>query len=365
MMQKGIQCFGLTKKFDRLEPDSTGRSSATGMWVNYIAGLVRPSRRSDNYRPQKGNLTAVDHLDLTIPKGEFFALLGSNGAGKTTLIKMLATVLSPTEGTAFVNGYDLTKDTQKVRRSVAVVSTGGWLGFDLQLSVEWNLRYWAEVSGLDPATARRRTGEILDLVGLTSKAGESSSILSGGMRQRLAIGKGLLVEAPILMMDEPTVGLDPHAANAIRAFVKHSVNDGRGVTVALTTQNMEEADQLCDRIAILDHGRIVAIGSPWALKRDLADTVIYVEGTGLTPALMQRFRDCFHVRSAAFGLNAGSGRHWHRLHATGQRFEQEPMTNFLGAAGASDLLLKHVPPNLEDVYMSLVGREAQGAGSCE
>ncbi|HSL82327.1 MAG TPA: ABC transporter ATP-binding protein, partial [Thermoanaerobaculia bacterium] len=259
-----VLCEGVTKVFPRREPSPGGSSS--DMWLHYLRGWLRPGS-SDPLAPSRTRLVAVDGVDLRIEPGEFFGLLGPNGAGKTTLVKMLATILVPSAGTAWVNGFDVTTQTRRVRSSVAVVSTRGWLGFDMQLPIQWNLKYWAALYGVPSALLDRRVREVLEIVDLAGKGRESSAVLSSGMRQRLAVAKGLLADAPVFLLDEPTIALDPKSANDIRLFIREEINDRKGTTVILTTQNMREAEEVCDRIAVLDRGRLVATGTVAGLRQ--------------------------------------------------------------------------------------------------
>lgn len=254
-----IEASGLRKEFRYLNPGSG--MSASDQWLDYaISYLTGIDRGATGVR--KRHIVAVDSLDLRIEEGEFFGLLGPNGAGKTTSIKMLSTVLSPTGGRATVNGFGLLKRREEVKASINVVQSGGWLGFDHQVSIRWNLEIWGRIYGLTRSQARSRVDEVLDLVGLTDKAGDSSGTLSSGQRQRLALAKGLLVAAPILLCDEPTVALDPVSAHNTRRFIKNDINRRHGQTVLLTTHLMNEAEQLCDRVAIMDAGRVVVCDTP-------------------------------------------------------------------------------------------------------
>lgn len=262
-MARAIVTRGLRKEFPYLNPSPN--MSTSDQWLEYLLSLIT-GKSATGMGVEKRRTVAVESLDLEVEEGEFFGLLGPNGAGKTTSIKMLATILAPTAGTATINGYDLVRDWAAVRASINVVHSGGWLGFDHELSIRWNLEAWARIYGLSKREAARRTQEVLELVGLSDKAEETSGTLSSGQRQRLALAKGFLVEAPILLCDEPTVGLDPISAAAVRSFIKDEVNRKRGVTVLLTTHYMQEADQLCDRVAIMDKGRIIACDTPDKLK---------------------------------------------------------------------------------------------------
>jgi ABC-2 type transport system ATP-binding protein len=216
-------------------------------------------------RAVRGELTAVDAMTLRIPRGELFGLLGPNGAGKTTTIRMLCTLLPPTAGSARVWDFDVVRQPAQVRRHIGVLLTG-------ERSVYWrltgreNLEYFAALYEMPPAGLRSRIAGLLELVDLTARADDLVERYSTGMRQRLALIKTLLHDPPILLLDEPTAGLDPQASRIIRDLIRH-LHRAEGKTILLTTHSMEEADQLCVRVGIMDQGRIVALDSPQSLKR--------------------------------------------------------------------------------------------------
>ena len=208
-------------------------------------------------------LRAVDHISFTVEPGEIFGFLGPNGAGKTTTIKMLTGQLRPTEGTARVMDCDVVEERQQLKPQIGVV-------FDSQnvyerLSARDNLLFTARLYGVD----KRRVDEVLNMVGLTQRAKDKVKKYSNGMKQRLVIARALLHGPKVLFLDEPTRGLDPNVARDIRAFVVEL--SGQGVTVFLTTHYMEEADHLSHRVAILDQGKIVALGTPAELKAQHGD----------------------------------------------------------------------------------------------
>ncbi len=217
---------------------------------------------------------AVDDLSLEIPQGEFFGLLGPNGAGKTTLVRMICTLLEPTAGGIFVFGYDAVRHPAEVRRRIGAVLAG-------ERSVYWkltgreNLDYFAALYRVPGRDTRRRIDAVLGQVGLSDRADDFVERYSHGMRQRLILARALLPDPPLLVLDEPTIGLDPQAARNIRALLQRLHGEGR--TILLTTHYMEEADQLCERIGIIDHGRIIALDGPAQLKRS-------VESNGGRPA---------------------------------------------------------------------------------
>ena len=202
---------------------------------------------------------ALDDVDLAIGQGEVHGLLGPNGAGKTTLCKILCTVLLPTSGTALVNGFDVVTKTDAVRRSIGIVF-GGERGLYTRLSARQNLRYWSALYRQPKAVGYRRVEELLDRMGLGDRADEPVETFSRGMKQRLHLARGLIGDPRTLILDEPTVGMDPVAARDFRELVRELRSEGR--TVLLTTHDMAEAEALCDRVSLIDSGRLLATESP-------------------------------------------------------------------------------------------------------
>ena len=213
---------------------------------------------------KKEKLMAVDGIDFTVKEGEIFGLLGENGAGKTTTIKMLITLLAPTSGECKVLGYDTYKEAKKIRKDINFVF-GGEMGVYRRLSARDNLLYFAGLYKIRGEEAKKITEELLKLVELEDAADRLVETYSKGMIQRLQIARGLVNNPRIIFMDEPTVGLDPMGANMLREIIRKLKADGR--TVLLTTHYMQEADELCDHIAIMNKGKIIAMDTPEDLKR--------------------------------------------------------------------------------------------------
>jgi len=216
-------------------------------------------------------LVAVDHIDLDVEEGEIFGFLGPNGAGKTTTIKMLTTLLKPTEGKAKVCGYDVVKQPDLVRKSIGVVFQEPAL--DDQLTGRENLDFHARLYGLNRREREERVEEVLKLVGLEDRADELVKNYSGGMRRRLEIARGFIHHPRILFLDEPTLGLDVQTRRAIWSYIME-LNKREGITIFLTTHYLEEADKLSDRVAIIDNGKILAVDSPRKLKDMIGSDVI-------------------------------------------------------------------------------------------
>jgi ABC-2 type transport system ATP-binding protein len=248
---------------------------AVGLERSFVAhtGIMRRSRKE---------VQAVKGVSFHLERGELFGLLGPNGAGKTTTIKMLITLLLPTAGSARVLGYDVVDDLREVRRRIGYVF-GGDRGLYERLSARDNLRYFSELYGVDPRRQKARIGELVELVGLTGREHERVEGFSRGMRQRLHIARGLLHDPDVLFLDEPSIGIDPVGARELRATIGSLTDVGK--TVLLTTHYMFEADELCDRIAVIRSGEIVAEGTPQDLKRLVtAGRVLEIETYGVGAA---------------------------------------------------------------------------------
>jgi ABC-2 type transport system ATP-binding protein len=219
-----------------------------------------------------GETRAVDGIDLAVPSGSVFALLGPNGAGKTTTIRMLATLLRPDRGTARVLGHDVEAEADAVRSRVSL--TGQFASVDADLTGRENLVLLARLLGHSRATAKARAAELLTAFGLKDAADRLVKSYSGGMRRRLDVAASIVVTPALLFLDEPTAGLDPHSRNQVWEIVRALV--ARGTTVLLTTQYLDEADQLADRIAVIDHGRLVAEGTSGELKASVGSGALRV-----------------------------------------------------------------------------------------
>jgi ABC-2 type transport system ATP-binding protein len=221
-----------------------------------------------------GGHIAVDNLTLDINENEVFGLLGSNGAGKTTTIHMLATLLKPSSGSATVNGYDVVQEPAKVRSSIGIVFQAP--SSDDILTGYENLHLHSMLYNVPRQTRKQRIDEVLKLVGLTERKDDQVKTYSGGMRRRLEIARGLLHKPKVMFLDEPTLGLDPASREIMWKYIQHLVSEER-MTVILTTHYMEEADVLCDRIAIIDKGKMVALDTPVGLKSRLGGDIIRIK----------------------------------------------------------------------------------------
>jgi ABC-2 type transport system ATP-binding protein len=240
------------------------------------------------FRRKTKEVVAVDDISFDVQQGELFGLLGPNGAGKTTTVKMLTTLLIPNSGTAHVLGYDVVKQADAIRPRIGFIF-GGERGLYWRLSGVDNLRYFASLYHVDPAVSKKRIPYLLDLVGLADRGQEKVEGYSRGMKQRLHVARTLLHDPEVLFLDEPTLGLDPVGARELRQVIRNLQAENK--TTLLTTHYMFEADALCQRIAVIDHGRIVALDTPEALKRHVSDlSVIELEVFGVSAEVLERLR---------------------------------------------------------------------------
>jgi ABC-2 type transport system ATP-binding protein len=241
---------------------------------------------ADGLQKRYGDVRALDGFDLAVPPGVIHGLLGPNGAGKTTAVKALATLVDVDGGTARVAGFDVRNQAAQVRRRIGLI--GQSAAVDEILGGRQNLVMFGRLYGLTKVDARKKADELLDMFGLTKAAERAVSTYSGGMRRRLDIAAGFILAPAVLFLDEPTTGLDPRARNEVWAAVREVA--AAGTTVLLTTQYLDEADQLAARISVMNHGRIVADDTPAALKRQIGGdrvTVTFVSGTPWEPAVEQ------------------------------------------------------------------------------
>ncbi len=319
-------------------------------------GLRRVYRRRGRPFARGENIVAVEAISFTVPAGTIFGLLGPNGAGKTTTIKMLTTLLLPTAGTATVGGNDVVRDDRRVREQLGVV-LGGDRGLYASLTGWDNLVYFGNLYGMLPGSIRRRADEALRLVGLRDRAHERVEGYSRGMKQRLHLARALLHDPPILVLDEPTIGLDPSAAVDLRHAIAALVPER---TVLLTTHDMHEADQLCREIAIIDRGRIVVQGSPAELKRRVEGerriVITAREGLGsVGREVEERLARLAGARGVMREVTAAGGAEFTVLCADTASTLDATLA-VLRDRGASVSGVRVVEPTLEDVFLSIARR---------
>ena len=312
-------------------------------------GLRRTYKTTTSVVRRKSlEIEAVRGIDFQVPEGELFGLLGPNGAGKTTTIKMLITLLIPTAGSARVLGMDVVERAHEVRKRIGYVF-GGERGVYERLSGYDNLRYFAELYGVPAGEQRRRIEELLEIVGLKGREHERAEGYSRGMKQRLHVARGLLHDPDVIFLDEPTIGLDPVGARDVRATIASLTEAGK--TVLLTTHYMFEADALCDRIAVISQGRIVAEGTPTELKRGVAEgTVVEVEVFGAAEATVERVRILGGVTSVAI-----EEREQAQVLVVQTGPGVELTQAILGCLDGADIgRISQREPTLEDAYVALV-----------
>jgi len=315
--------------------------------------LLRRKRRPEEGEEPEGPVTALDGVTMQIKEGELFGLLGPNGAGKTTLIKILCTLLLPTSGQAFVAGHDVAKDVFPIRQRISMVSGGETTGYGL-LTAKENIWMFSQFYGVPSRVANDRIDELMDVFGLRDRRDSKVRTLSTGQRQKMNMIRGFVTDPDILFLDEPTVGLDVNAARTIRDYVMKWVQEQKEKTVLLTTHYMAEADEMCDRIAIIDNGRILACDTPENLKKMVRlDTTFRLE--------VDPLKD-----TAGFGEIAGvknySVKNDPSRNITYLTFildGETPVADILSlimAQGARVHSLQKSEPSLEDVFVSMVGK---------
>ena len=299
-------------------------------------------------RRSKTKVVAVKDVSFAIDYGELFGLVGPNGAGKTTTIKMLTTMLIPTSGTATVLGYDIQKDVTKIRERIGFV-LGGERGLYTRVNAVDNLRYFADLYGVPASVREKRIKELLQLMGLSDRAKDRVETYSKGMKQRLHLARGLINDPQLIFMDEPTIGLDPEIAKETRSMIRELVEKGR--TVLLTTHYMFEADELCNRVAIIRNGEIVALDTPSGLKKYVMDaSVVEVEGFGITEAEVAKFKEVPDVLAVSADLS--ENKQVLKIQTPKGSEIISEVQEILKASRIYDLKIKE--PTLEDAYLRLV-----------
>ena len=300
-----------------------------------------------------GDNRAVDGVDLSVPTGSIYALLGPNGAGKTTIINMLTTLLKPDGGNAKVFGHDVVHETQVVRQLISL--TGQSAAVDERLSASENLRVFALLLGLSRSEARRRAAELLEEFGLADAAKRTLDKFSGGMRRRLDLASSLIIQAPLIFLDEPTSGLDPRTRLQMWESIRRLVSSGS--TILLTTQYLDEADQLADRIAVIDRGRVVAEGTPRQLKAAIGRATLHLQ-------LADEKDSAEAVRIAQTVLKVKASTPEPAL-VTAPMADPDRVTDLLVSLREANIRLATVSveePTLDEVFMALTGDGKQTEG---
>ena len=310
------------------------------------------------FRHKTVSVNAVDSLNLEIKKGELFGLLGPNGAGKTTLVKMLCTLLPPDSGTALINGYDIIRQQMQVKRSLGTLFSVGERGFFWRLNGYRNLEFFAAIYNVPRHKRQERIMEVLKLVGLENSAFGLYQKYSGGMKRKLSLARTLLSDPPIILLDEPTTGLDVLSSRNIREFVRKTVHES-GKTVLYTTHYIEEAAQICDRIGILKQGRIVALDTPDALRTTIKkEELIYLIVEDITLAQIEQIRSLQGVLSLVERTEVDLMPNQKGLCLELESVDQLPsIFDFLFGQKIKLVNFKREEPTLEDAFIELTKRE--------
>lgn len=305
-------------------------------------------------RRRTKEVVAVDGISFDVRDGELFGLLGPNGAGKTTTVKMLTTLLIPTDGTATILGHDVVQGASAIRSVIGFIF-GGERGLYWRLSAKDNLRYFADLYHVDPDVRKRRIPELLELVGLRGREDEKVEGYSRGMRQRLHVARCLLHDPQVLFLDEPTMGLDPVGARELRQVIRDLVAEEK--TVFLTTHYMFEADALCERVAVINRGKIVALDTPEGLKRHVEDlSIVEVEVFGIGHQTVEELRRMSDVDTVSV-----EDRDQKQALLVHSRLGSAIVPQVLQSLDGNGIRLGRVTvrePTLEDAYVRLVGGEA-------
>jgi ABC-2 type transport system ATP-binding protein len=291
------------------------------------------------------DLVAVDNISFDISQGEIFGLLGPNGAGKTTTLSMLSTMLTPTSGSATVNGIDIGQDPDGVRKSIGIVFQDQSL--DEELTAWENMDFHGRLYRIAAETRNQRITELLDLVELSDRKNDIVKTFSGGMRRRLEIARGLLHHPLVLFLDEPTLGLDPQTRNHLWNYIATLARE-KGITIILTTHYMEEADRLCNRVAIIDHGKIIAIDTPERLKDGLGGDLVTIRSpdpSGVAEALKEPWVVKSETHNDEVVISLKNADQYVSTIVTLLNNQKVPITS-----------ISIHKPTLEDVFLSFTGK---------
>jgi len=316
-------------------------------------GRIYKIRGTKKEKAIRKELVALADVDLEIEQGELFGLLGPNGAGKTTLIKILTTLLAPTSGRARVAGHDVIASPQLVRPLINMVSGGESSGYGL-LTVRENLWMFSQFYGVPSKEAYRRIDELLKRVGIFDRRHTRSSDLSTGLRQKMNIVRGFMTDPQVLFLDEPTLGLDVGASREVRSLIREWLDEDRSRALLLTTHYMVEADELCDRVAIINQGRVLACDSPSVLKQRLQKEAIFeIETSPLNGLKAQTIEDLPEVRKAT-AMEHDGGATMELVLVEEAALSQ--VINVFTQKNVRILKFSKHEPTLEDVFVDLVGR---------
>lgn len=343
-----VRARGITKSFVSREGLGLGSTWGDAHWI--VSSILK-------YRQEKRWKHALNGVDLEVRRGEFLGLLGPNGAGKTTLLRCLATLLTMDEGEAAVNGYDVVGEPDEVKLSMNMVGSSGWSAFDWGLTVRQNLHFFSTLYGLPKAERDGRIDATLEWLGLTEHAKSKPPTLSSGERQKMSLAKAFMVRTPVYFLDEPTVGLDPDGAHQVRDFITRELI-GSGASGILTTHRMDEAEDLCARVAIMDAGGIVAVGTPLELKRAVGErSILEVRAPRVPREVVTELKLLPGVRAALVapagedGLEDSLRVHCEDIDGVPTRVEKA-----LIGAGVTVRSMEAEEPTLEDVFIAMTNQ---------
>ena len=346
-----IQTINLTKRFAKKKHRG-------------VFGFLRREQSKNKQKENTDVTVALDKVNIKIHSGELFGLLGPNGSGKTTMIKCLSTILIPDEGTAIVNGFDIRKETSMVRASLGMV-VGGERTLYWKLTARDNLMYFSSLYKMQRRHAKKRIEELLETLQLSDRADERLEDYSTGMRQKVAIARALLHDPPILLLDEPTLGLDPNFSRRIRSQIRE-LSEKHGKTVLLTTHYMDEADQLCDRVAFINNGKIVAVDTPSRLKamvkeKEVVEVAVYRPPADIEKHIRSLLPDAEVIKLIPGDEDKGNPS---RIKIIGGTAEEHVET-IIDALRQKNIRISSLNvgvPTLEDVFIKLTGAKLTEGG---
>ena len=301
----------------------------------------------ENLTRKFGSVTAVDQLNLSVPTGNIFGFLGPNGAGKTTTIRLLLGLLEPTSGRCFVLGYDTMTQTDKVRANTGVLLEH--TGIYEHISVKDNLEFYGRVNQMAPSERAARIEEMLTRFGLQERKQDQAGKLSQGMKQKLAIARAMLHSPPLVLLDEPTAGLDVMAAVSLRDDLA-SLAASEGITIFLTTHNMVEAEQLCAQVAVIRKGKLLAVGPPDELRARAGGPQVEVVGHGFDDQVLEKLREQEQVAAAVIGKG-------HLIITLKEAVDPAPLVSLLVGEGAQVSEVRKGKASLEEVFVTLMEDE--------
>lgn len=319
--------------------------------ISNLSKTYHTLQRKGIFKSEKRDVKALEDISFEVRRGEIFGLLGPNGAGKTTLIKILTTLLLPSGGEAWINGFHAERQPNQVRASVGCMLMGE-RGLYWKLTARENLEYFGALYHLSPADRKRRAQEVIDLIGMNDLADRAVETYSSGQKMKLAFGKALVNDAPLLVLDEPTNTLDVPSASELRSIVRRLNTEGK--TIIYTTHIMTEAETLCERVAIIDHGKLLALGSVAELKASMQQSqVTRIEGV-ISPKALKNVQSMPVVEQATL-TNVNS----HNLLTVVTQNERQFLPGLIEALSTSGAVIQKIIPQevtLEDVFIAKTGR---------